>query len=263
MRLRKPQLAAASALFALLLTAAPVLADLTSVSGYAYGESVNVTVLGINATSGPLPEAGPLAPTGGNSTNSALSTCINTIIFTCNVLSTGTLSVHTDGNLSPGAVNSTASVQTANALNGVVTGNVIASECHVDSTGAVTGSSTLTNVSIQGVTVAANPGPNTVVNLVVAGIVVGSVTLNEQFYNAGTNTLEVNAIHIRLLAGVTGSLGSGDIIISHVECDAQPSGPAPVIPESPLAVLLPISALLVGGGALALIVRRQRTLAVR
>jgi hypothetical protein len=261
-RSRRPLLAAATAIFAVLMLAAPVLADLTFISGYAYGESVNVTVLAVNVQSGPLPESGPFSQNSNfTDTDSALDTCVFTVIATCNVLSAGTLNTHTDGTIGPtGSVNSTASAQTVNALTGVLTGTVIASQCAIDSTGAASGSSTLTTVVIQGVAVAANPGPNTVVNLVVASLIVGTVTLNEQDYNAGTNTLTVNAIHIRLNGG---SLGSGDIIISHVECDSVPAGPAPVVPESPLTILLPLSALLVGGGILLVVLRRQQTLQAR
>jgi hypothetical protein len=86
------------------------------------------------------------------------------------------------------------------------------------------------------------------------------VILNEQIYNSGTNTLTVNAIHVHLASG---SLGTGDIIISHVECDALPAGPAPVIPESPLAILLPLTALAVVGGMFVLTIRRRAAVAPR
>ena len=241
--------AAFAGTFALLLAGAPALATggLTSVSGYAYGESVDVTLIGaIHVTSGPLPQAGPIPSTGGSASNSALSACVGTA---CGVLSAGLLSVASNGTTGPtGSVSSTASVATVNALAGLVTGTLVASRCAVDPGGATSGSSTLTTVQVNGITVASNPGPNTQLVLLDAGnVAVGHVILNEQAYDSGTNTLTVNAIHIKLDVA-NNSIGSGDIVISHVECDALPSGPAPVIPEAPLPVLLPVTALLILGG---------------
>lgn len=259
--IRRIKLAGATALLGLLVVTTPVLGALTTISGYAYGEYVNVTLLNLaNVTSGPLPTAGPFNQNSNFSAGptSAASACVFSVPLTCNLLSTGVLTVATAGTVGPtGSVHSTASVNTVNALSGLVTGTTVASECRVDSNGATSGSSTLTNVQVNNITVASNPGPNTQVVLLDAGnVAAGYVVLNEQIYNATTNTLEVNAIHIYLTGG---SLGTGDIIIAHVECDALPAGPAPVIPESPLAILLPLSALLVGGGILLLVMRRQQT----
>jgi hypothetical protein len=269
-RSRRPLLAAATAIFAVLMLAAPVLADLTTISGYAYGESVDVfngLITPIHVTSGPIPTAGPfIQNTNFTSTHDLASVCAGTVTSpVCNgdILTTGILNVHTDGTVgAAGSVHSTASVATVNALAGLVTGTLVASQCAVDSAGATSGSSTLTNVVVNGVLVASNPGPNTQLVLLNAGAVaIGTVTLNEQIYNSTTNTLTVNAIHIHLTSTALGL--TGDIIISHVECDALPAGPAPVIPESPLAILLPLSALLVGGGILLVVLRRQQTLQAR
>jgi hypothetical protein len=254
---RRLLFAGVTAVFAALVFVAPVLATLDSVSGHAYGESVDVTTLGlVHITSGPLPSTGELTANGSNSPldNSALSVCVPAI--TCTTLSTEALTVHTDGTTgATGSVHSTASVVNVNALAGLVTGAVIASQCAVDSAGNTSGSSTLTTVQVNGVTVASNPGPNTVLVLLDAGsLVIGSVTLNEQIYDSGTNTLTVNAIHIHLASG---SLGTGDIIIAQSQCDALPAGTPPVIPESPLAILLPLTALAVVGGLFVLTIRRR------
>ena len=263
MRTRSAILAIVGGWLAIVLAAAPALAALDTVSGYAYGESVDVTLVStVNVTSGPLPEAGPIGPASGSDSNSALSVCAP--LITCSVLSTGTLDVATTGTTGdPGSVSSTASVQNVSAFGGLVTGSVVASECAVDNNGATSGSSTLTNVEVNGIVVASNPGPNTSLILLDAGdVAVGHVILNEQAYDAGTNTLTVNAIHITLDVA-DNSLGTGDIIISHVKCDATPAGPAPVIPESPLAILLPLTALLVVGGTLLITLRRGAVLARR
>jgi hypothetical protein len=262
MRTRSAALAIASGSFALLLAAAPVLAALDTISGYAYGESVDVTLVGaVEVTSGPLPEAGPIGPASGSDSDSALSVCVP--IVTCSVLDSDTLTVATSGTTGPsGSVSSTASVENVSALDDILdaTPGVIASECRVDSDGATSGSATLTTVYLNGVLLASNPGPNTSLLLLDANnVAAGHVILNEQTYDAGTNTLTVNAIHI-MLDVANGSLGTGDIIISHVECDATPAGPAPVIPESPLAILLPLTALAVVAGTLALTIRRRAAL---
>lgn len=259
--LRSLPLAIAGGAFALLVAAAPVLAALDTVSGYAYGESVDVTTLAlVHIQSGPLPEAGPLAPSGGSDSDSALSVCVP--IATCSVLDSDTLSVATSGSTGPsGAVSSTASVENVTALDNILDAapGVVASQCAVNSRGATSGSTTLTTARLNGVLLASNPGPNTSLLLLDANnVAAGHVILNEQIYDSGTNTLTVNAIHI-MLDVANGSLGSGDIIISHVECDASPSGPAPVIPESPLAALLPLTALAVVGGLLLLTARRNLT----
>jgi hypothetical protein len=256
MRIRSATLAFVSGSFAILLVAAPVLADLTSVSGSAYGEYVNVTLLTVNTTSGPLPTV-TLASNASNSPQdaSALSVCVTSPI-PCEVLSTGVLTVHTEGSLAPGHVKSTADVFDVNALTGILTAGEVYSECDIASNGAASGFTTLTAASLDGsLNLDASPGPNTQIAL--TGLVTGTLTLNEQIYDSNTNTLTVNAIHIHLTAG---SFGTGDIIISHVECDALPAGPAPVIPESPLAILLPISALVVLGGTILVTIRRRTAL---
>jgi len=244
---------------AILLAAAPALAALDTVSAYAFGESVDVTTLAlVEITSGPLPEAGPIASSGGTDSGSLASVCVP--IATCSVLSTSLLEVHANGTTGVGgSVSSTASVTNATALDNLLDANpgVIASQCAVDSNGATSGSTTLTTVSLNGVLLASNPGPNTSLVLLDANnVAAGHVILNEQIYDSGTNTLTVNAIHIKLDVA-NGSLGTGDIIISHVECDSSPAGPAPVIPESPLAILLPLTALAVVGGTLVLTLRRR------
>jgi hypothetical protein len=246
---------------AVLLSAAPALAaGLDTVSGYAYGESVDVTLLSaVHVTSGPLPEAGPIPSSGGSDNGSALSVCVP--LITCSVLKSDTLTVSTTGTTGPsGSVSSDASVENVSALDNLLdaTPGVIAAHCGVDSNGATSGSATLTTVYLNGVLLASNPGPNTSLVLLDANnVAAGHVILNEQIYDAGTNTLTVNAIHIKLDVA-NNSIGSGDIIISHVKCDSSPAGPAPVIPESPLPILLPLTALVVVGGSL-MVARARRT----
>jgi hypothetical protein len=261
MRSRSTVLALVTGCAALLIMAAPVLAALDTVSGHAYGESVDVTLLNaVHVTSGPTPYTGELASNGSNSPlgGSLATVCVPAI--TCDVLSTGVLTVHTEGSTgASGTVKSTASVANVDALTGILTATLIYSECDIDSNGAATGFTTLTSASLDHTqSLAVNPGPNTQIAL--TGLVTGTLTLNEQIYDSGTNTLTVNAIHIHLTAG---SFGSGDIIIAQSQCDASPGGPAPVIPESPLAVLLPLTALAVVGGMFVLTIRRRADITAR
>jgi hypothetical protein len=196
-----------------LAAATPAWADGT-VSGSAFGVSVNATVAGIHVTAGPAPTV-TLPPTGGNLSQSLVSICAGTA---CSVLSAGILNAATQGSTTGSPTSSaSASVATVNALAGVVTADVIASSCTASSTG-VSGSSTLTNAKVGGATVAVNPGPNT--TLTVAGL--ATVILNEQITSA--NTITVNAVHILLNLG----LATGDIIIAQSHCDITPGTVVPV-----------------------------------
>ena len=139
MRSRSTILAVVTGCAAILIAAAPVLAALDTVSGHAWGESVDVTLLNtVHVTSGPTPYTGELASNGSNSPlgGSLASVCVATA---CSVLSTGILTVHTEGSTGPtGTVKSTASVATVNALNGILTATLVYSECDIDSNGGAT-----------------------------------------------------------------------------------------------------------------------------
>ncbi len=233
--------------------AIPALATLSTISGYAYGEQVTTTTaLGTTVTSGPLPTAGPYNQGSDFSeSKSALAASVP------GLLTTGLLEVATTGTTGEtGRVSSTATVASVNALSGTLTADHVSAQCAVDSNGNTSGSSSLINAQLAGVALAAEPGPNTTVAFSTS-LASGTATLNEQFYDPATNTLTVNAIHIRVTGGsLLGSATSIDIIISHVECDAQPGGAHPVIPEAPIALLLPLTALAVFGGAIFLSTRR-------
>src|ERR1700730_1403410 len=97
--LRRGVRVACASLFAiasLWLLAAPARADVTAVSGGAFGESVDVKPLNaVEITSGPLPTV-TLPPAGGGPfTNSALSACVPAP--GCSLLQAGVLGVSTQG----------------------------------------------------------------------------------------------------------------------------------------------------------------------
>ncbi len=228
-RLRKFHLSVAcmSAIICSTALVSPALADVTEVSGGAFGESVDVTtVLGANVTSGPLPSVTlPAAGAQPPITANVLSANVP------NTLTTGVLDVSTEGGdlgSHQGFATSSATVADVDALAGRVTAQEVASRCTSNGDGS-TGSSTLTNASVLGGSVAVNPPPNTVIPL--PGI--GTVTLNEQIRptnGPGDTSIIVRAIHIRL----SGILGNGDVIIAESRCGAR--GPD-VVPVAPIGLL--------------------------
>jgi hypothetical protein len=208
----------------LAVAASPAYADVTSVSGGAFGESVDVTtVLGVHVTSGPISTVTLPSGGGGPFTQSVLSVSVP------NVLSTGVLNVSTQGTLgASGGSSSSADVAGVSALGGALTATAIRSSCTVGPNSS-SGSTTLVGATLGGLPVALNPAPNT--TLTVPGV--GSVTLNEQIPTggAGNYSLTVNAIHVHL----AGPLGNGDIIISQSRCGE--AGPDVTIPFAPIGII--------------------------
>ena len=205
-----------------LAMAAPASADVTDVSGSgAFGESVNVTVLGTGSvTSGPLPSVNLPSGGGGPITDSVANVNLP------GVLTTGLLNVSTQGsNLGSHQGTSTSSAQVngttllaalAPALGGdpLLTADVISSTCTSNGDGS-SGSSNLVGLEIAGNGGAVTPPPNTTID--VLGAI--SITLNEQIVNnsPGETSITVNAVHVRLnLDG----LASGDVILSQSRCRA-------------------------------------------
>jgi hypothetical protein len=226
------------------LLAAPARADVTAVSGGAFGESVNVTPLeAANVKSGPLPTVTLPAAGGGPFTNSALSACVPSP--GCALLQAGVLNVSTQGSTgATGGSQSSASVANVDALKGSaaeLTATAVSSQCRVTGNSA-SGSTTLVGGSFGGQSLAANPPPNT--TLSIDGI---TLILNEQKTTGGPGnfSMTVNAVHLIL----SGELGSGDIIISQSRCGER--GPNVTIPFAPIGI--------VGTSAVvgAVLVRRQ------
>lgn len=199
-----------SATLTLTLTAAGAAsADVSDVGGGAYGASVNVTTLGLlHVQVGPTPQV--TLPTAGSSTPISTETAS---LNSPGLLSLGLLDMKTQGTPSGGSVDSSASVaQVLVPL--VLSADLIQSSCHADASGA-TGTTNLTNLVVAGVKVDANVAPNTVIGI--PGI--ATVTLNEQIQTGSATApgITVNAIDIKLLAGLAG-LGTGDIVIGDADC---------------------------------------------
>jgi len=238
--------------------AAPASADVTDVSGSgAFGESVDVSVLGTGSvSSGPMPTVTLPSGGGGPVTDSLAKVSLP------GVLTTGLLNVSTQGtNLGSHNGTSTSSAQVngmtllaalAPSLGGdpLLTADVISSQCTSNGDGS-SGSSNLVGLEIAGNGEAVSPPPNTTID--VLGAV--SVTLNEQIVtnSPGETAITVNAVHVRLnLDG----LATGDIILSQSRCRAagpdvlggppgggEPAGPAgPAGPSAPGAPATPVTA---------------------
>jgi hypothetical protein len=274
----KRRFAAGAALSAilLLLAAMPALAALETVSAYGYGIQVRYHEGATDFNQGPTPVAGPIPATGGSAQGHGFNEGYNQF-GPAKLYALGLdVSVHGDtaaANFGFGFVTAGANINSVIAggqslmpLNGTVTADRVLARCSIDEqnfgSGATRGETYVWNVTIAGQSyadawpsgpfclVSGSPGcglppPNTVIP-VNSDLFVGTVTLNEQTYDATTNTLTVDGIHMR---GTGGTAGTGDIIISHVECDGLPAGPAPVIPESPFAILIPLVGLAAIGGA--------------
>ena len=218
--------AALACLAASVLTAAPASADVTSASGGAFGESIDVTPLNLlRVTSGPVPEVSFTDPSDGPGPHTDQLAGVTTVGLLGNVATLGVMNVRTErtGQLNThfAETTSSASVADANLLGGRVTATLIESTCTATSEG-VSGSTTLLNANVLGIgPIAANPGPNTEILIPGARIV-----LNEQIVDRSgqTNAITVNAVHVYLLE----PLGSGEIIIAQSRCSV--TGPDVVIP---------------------------------
>lgn len=226
-------------------SAGAAFADTTAVAGSAFGESVNVTVLGTGlVTSGPkptvtLPANGSAAPVTDTLAN----------VSVLGLLTTGVLNVSTQGTAAGGSVTSSATVANpvvGNALTNI-SADAVGSTCTSNSSGS-TGSTTITNLKVLGQSVNVSAVPNT--GLSVAGI--GTLFVNEQVTTgSGASTgITVNAVRVALNAG----LGSGTIILGQSKCAV--TGDGVVVPTGAVGGVLLAGVVAAGFGVTQL--RRRR-----
>lgn len=205
---------AATGLVGVAVAATPASADVTSLAGGAFGVRATATVPLVGAVTVP-PTPSVVLPAGGGGpiTRTAIGATIP------GLLTTGVLTATTSGDTAVSHLRTARSSATAANVNlgaGALTATAVSSRCASNGDGS-TGSSTLLGLAgVAGVGVA--PAPNTTVQI--AGL--GSVTFNEQIVTnvpGSSTTITVNAIHVRLAAGVV--LGtSADIIIGQSRCAA-------------------------------------------
>lgn len=204
-----------------LVLATAAYADVTTVNGSAFGESVTVTTaLGVNANSGPMPTV--TLPAAGSAT--ALTNTLASV--TSPVLRTGVLNVSTQGTLGPsGSVTSSASVANPNVgipvlAPNVLTATAVSSTCTSNETGS-TGSATIAGLTVAGIAGTIATTPNTTVTI--AGV--GTLHVNEQIVTgtAPSTAITVNALRLVINAG---PLGGGEIIIGQSVCGVTGNGTA-------------------------------------
>lgn len=178
--------------------------------GEAYAVKVAVTLLGA-----PAVNVGPLAPsnTGGPTEASLASVNAAGIVTAGLVTSEATLNEET------GEVHAQADIANVGIGLAALKGTIGAVNATCDATQAgTTGSASIANVALPGVSVPVNPAPNTTIALPLVTII-----FNEQIQNPD-GSLTVNAVHIKLKALV----GTGDIILANARC-------GPAAPPVPLA----------------------------
>src|SRR6266404_2023377 len=193
-------------------------APANSVSGEAFGVSVKASVNAAEVTVGPTPYV-VLPPDGGMVSERVLRIAVP------NVAASSTLEVVTTGSIGPATATaqSSATVERANLLNGLVTAQLVVAMSSSTADGSTAGStaegSTLIGLSINGsAPVDVTPPPNTTIP-----IPGGAVILNEQYLEGDgvhTRALTVNMIHVMLKDLVTGAI-TVDIIVASAHSDVK------------------------------------------
>lgn len=249
MRVRMTGLAGLVAVAALLAATPPASAAPGDAS--AHGATLELSLLGGNAVS-----AGPFAAADANGPTTGTFAAADVP----GVLKTGVLDASATRDDKTGGVHSRAvtvdlRLDLLAAATGVITAEVVEARCDATQKG-VEGRSKLAGVQLGKLgSVDAEPAPNTVLDVDLVGVDIAKVVFNEQIRNRD-GSLTVNAIHVTLIGGVLGALGSGDLVVSSATCG--PAGlPIPMASGAGLWLGLGLLALVaVPAGAAAL--RRRR-----
>ena len=202
-----------SSLAAIGLLVGATSAHSNSVSGEAFGISVNAA----GVTVGPTPHV-VLPPDGGMVSVQLLN------ISVPNAAASTTLGVVTTGSIGPNTASaqSSASVENVNLLNGLVTSRIVVAMSSSTADGSTATStsegSTLIGLSVNGsLPTDVTPPPNTRISIPGA-----TVILNEQIASGDgvhTSALTVNMIHV-VLNDPTGAI-TGDIIVASAHSDVN------------------------------------------
>ncbi|TMI11457.1 MAG: hypothetical protein E6H40_05015 [Betaproteobacteria bacterium] len=214
MNQRMRQYAVSLAAIGLLAGAATTNSHANSVSGEAFGVSVNAAGVRV----GPTPHV-VLPPDGGMVSDRLLRIAVP------NAAASSTLEVVTTGSICAGSATaqSSATVEQANLLNGVVAARLVVAMSTSTADGSTATStaegSTILGLSINGSgPVDVTPPPNTQI-----AIPFGTVTLNEQIRSGDgvhTSALTVNMIHVMLNDPMTGAI-TADIVVSSAHSDVN------------------------------------------
>ncbi|SDD72129.1 choice-of-anchor P family protein [Actinokineospora iranica] len=225
---------------ALVTGAVPASAEPGDSSAYAADVSVRVH-------HGPSLDLGPLAASAADGPVTAR----HATVTAPGVLTTGLVSSGAARDDATGAVHAEASLTDVRLILGQL-GKIGAVKVVCDATqSGTTGATSLTHVALPGVSVAANPEPNTTLAAppgpIPASLV--SVVFNEQIHN-DDGSLTINGVHLRL----TPELGSGDIILGRATCGL----PCPPIPlASGLGLWLGLGLLTLAAVPVGVVVRRR------
>ncbi|NKE59636.1 hypothetical protein FXN61_23630 [Lentzea sp. PSKA42] len=248
MRVRMTGLAGVIAIAALLVGAAPASAAPGDAS--AYGARLNVTLLG-----NPAVNAEPFAAANANGPTQ------NTFagVDLTGILKTGVINASASRDEKSGGVYSRAStadvrVDLLSKVTGKISAELVEAECQATQKG-LAGKSKLAGVNLGKLgQVNADPAANTKLDVQLAGVKIAEVIFNEQIKN-NDGSLTVNAIHIKLLQGVLGSIGTGDVIISSATC-----GPAglPIPMASGAGLWIGLGLLGVAAAPVAFVALRRR-----
>jgi hypothetical protein len=186
-------------------------APANSVSGEAFGVSLNAAAIRV----GPTPHV-VLPPSGGMVRETLLSVAVP------NFAASNTLEVVTTGSIGPATASaqSSATVELANLLNGLVTAQLVVALSSSTGDGSTATStaqgSTLIGLVINGMALGdVTPPPNTTIPI--PGV--GTVILNEQIFEGDgvqTSALTVNMIHVVLNGEIT-----ADIIVASAHSDVN------------------------------------------
>jgi hypothetical protein len=195
--------------------------------------------IGILATGTAAVPATPQATTGSPSPADVASVDVDTI------LRATTVAAAVAGNTT------TASVAGISALGAalLISAGVISSSCTANSNSTFTEASDTASLAVTGVTIPANPGPNTSVG--VPGV--ATLTLNEQVAGPVAGSVTVTALHIHMLTGE-------DIYIGSSTCGPY-NASVPLASGRGLAVGLGTLGLAATGVAAVAVSRRRRRLA--
>jgi hypothetical protein len=217
----------------------------------AHGAGLELSLLGGNAVSaGPFAAADANGPTTGTFAAADVPGVLKT-----GVLDTSATRDDKTGGVHSRAVTVDVRLDLLASATGVVTAEVVEARCDATQKG-VEGRSKLAGVQLGRLgSVDAEPAPNTVLDVDLVGVDIAKVVFNEQIRNRD-GSLTVNAIHVTLIGGVLGALGSGDLVVSSATCG--PAGlPIPMASGAGLWLGLGLLALgAVPAGAAAL--RRRR-----
>jgi len=204
-----------SGLVAIGLLTAAASAHSNSVSGEAFGVSINAAGVVV----GPTPHV--VLPRDGGMVRDELLR-----ISVPNLVTSATLEVVTTGSIGAGTASaqSSATVEALNLLNGLLTAQVVVAMSSSTANGAQATSSAegsgLIGLSINGgAPVDVTPAPNTTLSPV-PGV---TVILNEQIFSGDgvrTSALTVNMIHVVIQDTITGAI-TGNITVSSAHSDVD------------------------------------------